>query len=61
MSDRPSEREYRQSEEAGASARRAGRGVDTCPKYGMGESARIRVEAWRNGWEREDSSRKVRK
>lgn len=54
MSHRPSEKEYRQSEEAGESARRAGRGVETCPRYGMGEYGRIRAEAWRNGWEREN-------
>lgn len=61
MSDARAKRDYQQAENAGASARRAGRGIDTCPRYGNGEAARIQAEAWRNAWEREDAARRVPK
>lgn len=61
MSDERARKDWEQADQAGESARRAGRGIDTCPKYGMGEAARRQCEAWRNGWERVDASRKVAK
>jgi len=42
---------------AGRSARQAGRGIDTCPRYGITPDARLLVERWKEGWDDEDQAR----
>lgn len=39
-----------EAREAGRNARERGRGMDTCPEYGMGEEAYRARKAWRLGW-----------
>lgn len=45
-----SKRQERQLLEAGATARRDGRGINTCPHHGMAEEASLQGIAWRLGW-----------
>lgn len=47
MSRYPTDEEARQ---AGRWAREAGRGLDSCPEYGLGEEACRARKAWRAGW-----------
>lgn len=50
-------KQYEQAEQAGESARRAGKKRDQSPLYGMGDDGESLREAWRNGWDREDARR----
>lgn len=50
--------QYSQAENAGESARRAGKKRDQSPLYAMGEDGETLREAWRNGWDREDERRR---
>ena len=52
---RPTERQWRQAEEAGESARRAGRPRTSCPLYGHGEYGELMREAWCIGHDRQDA------
>ena len=40
--------------QAGRYARQAGRGIDTCPLFGITPEARLEVRAWQEGWMEED-------
>lgn len=50
-------RQYLQAEEAGASARRAGKPRTACPDFGSGRDAATLAEAWQRGWDRVDRER----
>ena len=52
-----SRRQYMQAEEAGASARRAGKPITACPDFGSGRDAATLAEAWHMGWKRVDRER----
>ncbi|MBN8262405.1 MAG: hypothetical protein J0L59_08780 [Xanthomonadales bacterium] len=47
--------QYHRAEDAGRAARRAGRGRDTCPLYGMGRDEALLREAWWNGYDAQDA------
>ncbi len=51
--------QYEQARLAGENARRAGRGRDKCPLYGMGQDGRAMQDAWYAGWDSVDSERKA--
>lgn len=52
---RPTERQWKQAEEAGESARRAARPRTACPMFGMGEYGELMREAWYIGFDRQDA------
>lgn len=43
-----------QAREAGRWAREAGRGIETCPTYAIGQQGYEMRAAWRSGWAEED-------
>lgn len=47
--------ELEHARQAGENARAAGRGIDTCPLYAMGEDGRRWQAAWRQGWNARDA------
>lgn len=51
--------QWEQARLAGENARRAGRGREKCPLYGMGDDGRALQEAWLSGWESADDERKA--
>lgn len=53
-------RQWSQAYDAGRSARRAGSGRDSCPRYGIIPEAREMADRWRQGWDDEDAERKGR-
>lgn len=52
-----SRRDFDHAYESGGAARRAGRSIDTCPRYGMGEDARTLADRWREGYQDADADR----
>lgn len=47
-----------QAKQAGRYARKASRGRDTCPRYGITPDARVLREQWYVGWDAEGRERK---
>lgn len=47
--------------QAGRYARQAGRGLESCPRYGITPEARQEVAQWRRGWEDQDREMAARR
>ncbi|WLA18102.1 hypothetical protein NDK37_12425 [Xanthomonas citri pv. glycines] len=50
--------QYEQAVDTGRRARQAGKKRDQSPMYGMGKDGQLQRDAWREGWDAENESRK---
>ncbi|MFA1289953.1 MULTISPECIES: hypothetical protein [Xanthomonas] len=50
--------QYEQAKDTGRRARQAGKKREQSPMYGMGQEGQLLRDAWREGWDAEEESRR---